>query len=171
MKFLTSIAACGLAFSPLAASAATTSQALYSNTATTVKDNLGNPLTAGGAPDGDGAIIQIGYFSGSTATFTGSWIAISGLGSVNPALLTSVGNGGDATSLGIFSSTVTFDTGLHSLLPAGGSQLAMRFYNGTTIGTSTHYNTVTSSNANWQFKAPATPAALPASLLLRRRRE
>jgi len=163
MKTFIRFAALGLALFPLAATAAT-SQVNYANINTTVKDNLGNPLTAGGNPNGDGAIIQIGYFSGSTATFTGNWIAISGLGSANPTLLTSVGDGGNSSNLGQFASGVTFDTVLNSSLPSGGTQLAMRFYNGTTISGSTYYNTVTSSNVNWQFKTPSTPAPLPAAL-------
>src|SRR6202023_4185102 len=40
-------------------------------------------------------------------------------------------------------------------LPPAGTQLALRFYNGTTIGSSTFYNTVTDSL--WKWVANNTP--------------
>jgi hypothetical protein len=164
MKFPIIIVACAVGLLPLAVTAAT-SQVDYVSMDTTLKDNLGNPLSAGGNPDGDGAILQVGYFLGGTANFAGTWVAITGLGSANSSLLTSVGDGGDATTLGIFSGTVIFDPAVNGSLPAGGTQLAIRFYNGTSINGSTHYNTVTSLATSWQFQTPSTPAPTPPTSL------
>jgi len=125
------------------------------------------PSSTPNSSPGDGAVIQIGYFSTSTDSFAGTWIPITGAGSANTSLLTTIGDGGDNTvdSAGIFNGTISFNDALASAstnLPPDGTQLAIRFYNGTTIAGSTHYNTVTSTS--WNFKAPSTPAPLPESL-------
>ena len=150
-----------------AGSYAAVSQVDFVNSITPILDNVGNPLLPGTSIDGDGDLIQIGYFSGDTATFSGDWIPITGLGSANPTLLTSIGDGGDSTSFGIFSGSILFDTtdpASSSALPTGGTQLAIRFYNDTTEATATHYNTVTSSDLSWEFPTPSTPQGTPAAL-------
>ena len=152
-------------FSTSLLSAATSSVSLV-NTSTEVKDNTGSVfLQAGAADQGDGDLIQVGYFTGGTSSFSGTWIAITGIGSSNPSLVTSIGDGGDETSNGIFSINITFDTsdsGKSGDLPATGTQLGLRFYNDTTSATATHYNTVT--DTSWTFKElindPSTPRAL-----------
>lgn len=139
----------------------------YGNTVTPITTLAGTNLTAGGNAAGDGAVIQIGYFTGATATFSGTWVPITGLGSVNSSLLTSIGDGGEASDTGIFQFAAIFNTDNPTAsgnLPAADTQLAFRFYNGTTIGNSTHYNTVT--NASWLFKNPATPAPTPITMSL-----
>lgn len=139
---------------------AATSQVDFSNTDVLITNLAGVALTSGGDAIGDGAVIQIGYFSTSTSGFQGEWVAITGNGSLNSSILTSVGDGGDSTSSGIFSGIAAFDTAVHTGIPTGGTQLAIRIYDGTTVATSTTYNTVTSTA--WTFVAPATPAPLPA---------
>lgn len=144
---------------------AATSQINYSNINQVVTDILGIPLTSGPDGNGNGAIIQIGYFTTTTATFQGDWVPITGLGSLNSGFLTTVGDGGDSTTHGIFSGEVVFNDNSPATstgLPAAGAQLAIRFFNGTTLENSTHYNTVTS--ASWNFVAPATPTPLPETL-------
>lgn len=130
-----------------------------------------NPLTGGTAADGDGAVLQLGYFSSAAAgnNFAGMFIPLSGEGSANFGLIpgslaetydqTSVGdqtiNGaGDGT----FALTLNFTMGNPSTgnnLPAAGTPLSIRFYNGTSIAGSTFFNTV--SNNAWTFKTPTTP--------------
>jgi hypothetical protein len=153
-----SVALCSLSF-------AATVQIDYGNTTVPMTTLGGVNLTAGGNAAGDGAIIQIGYFTGATSTFTGTWVPITGLGSVNSALLTSVGDGGESTDTGIFQAVAIFNTDnpqASGSLPANNTQLAFRIYNDTTLAGSTHYNTVT--NANWLFKTPATPAPTPITM-------
>lgn len=147
-------------------SAAATSAVSLINTNTTVKDNTGTvALDAGGNPASDGDVIQVGYFSTDTSSFSGTWIPITGNGSSNTNLLTTIGDGGDATADGIFSINVTFDDSdpqRSSNLPAGGAQLALRFYNASSVASATHFNTVT--DASWTFKSLSTNVQTPSLL-------
>ncbi|HEY4281910.1 MAG TPA: PEP-CTERM sorting domain-containing protein [Chthoniobacterales bacterium] len=126
-------------------------------------------LNGGTAADGDGAVLQLGYFTG--ANFTGSFIALTGEGSLNTGTIpdaspaetmnkTSIGdltNQGGANGefwlpeLDFVSGSLTSGNNL----PANNTQLAIRIYNGTTIASSTFYNTVTDSL--WKWVTPATP--------------
>ncbi len=131
------------------------------NLNTPIVDNTGTALTAGIAADGDGAIYQIGYFSVDTAGFTGTWIALTGDDSANPTLISSIGDSGDGSD-GLLTQSFGFDDVTHNSLPAAGTQLALRFYNATSVAGSTHYNTVT--NAAWTLNSfsdsPSPPQAL-----------
>jgi hypothetical protein len=139
-------------------------------------------LTGGNANvDGDGTVLQLGYFTGATSAgnnFTGSWVPLSGQTSANNALVpgsdpgenynqTSIGDrhnffAGDGT----FALSLTFtasDPNSGNSLPASGTILSIRFYNNTTIGTSGFYNTV--SNNSWTWTAPTDAGAtIPISL-------
>jgi hypothetical protein len=133
--------------------------------------NQGNTLLNGGtSADGDGVVLQLGYFTG--ANFTGNFIPLTGEGSLNtdpipgsspanePMNKTSIG---DLTSEGgtngeFWLPELDFVAGSGTSgnnLPASMTQLAIRFYNGTTIANSTFYNTVT--DAAWKWVNPATP--------------
>lgn len=139
------------------------------NTAATIK------LTGGTSLDGDGAVLQLGYYSAATTAdnFSGSWVALSGEASLNTAIIqgssppepytkTSIGdrNSQGGADGAFFLGTLTFfpanPLSNHDL-PTPGTPLAVRFYNGTTIATSTYYNTV--SDDAWLWKIPATPTA------------
>lgn len=138
-------------------------------------------LTGGTAADGNGAVIQLGYFSAATTgtvagNFLGVWTPLTGEGSANnggniagssPAETfnkTSIGDNGGAD--GEFGITVVFNStvlGTFNNLPSSTSiPLAIRFYNGTTIAGSTFYNTV--SNDLWLWKFPAAAAPLPPTI-------
>ena len=125
-----------------------------SNLNTPITDNVGTALDAGSAADGDGFVYQIGYFTGDTNTFTGTWVALTGAGSANPGLVTTIGDSGGGPD-GLISQSITFDDTIHNSLPAGGAQLAIRFYNSTLPNTATHFNTVT--NTTWTLNAFSTP--------------
>ena len=142
-------------------------QILDQNTAAT------NPLTAGPAGDGNGAILQLGYFTG--ANFTGTFVPLSGQGSANTAIVpgssppemynqTSIGDrGAFFAGPGTFSLQLSFtstDPTSNNNLPASGTPLAIRFYNGTTLASSTFFNTVSSTSTTWQWQSPNTPPAL-----------
>ena len=130
----------------------------------------GSTLLSGGtSADGDGFVLQLGYFTG--ANFTGTFVPLTGEGSSNTDLIpgsspaepmnkTSIG---DQTSQGgvngeFWLPEIDFVGGSltsGSNLPAANTQLAIRFYNGSTIATSTDYNTVTDSL--WKWTSPNTP--------------
>jgi hypothetical protein len=137
-------------------------------------------LTGGTTNDGDGAVLQLGYFTGATAAnnFAGTWVALSGEGSLNTAIVpgsvppegynkTSIGDrnaffAGDGT----FALSLTFtagDAASGNSLPPAGTILSIRFYNATTIASSSFYNIV--SNDTWVWQAPVPQGVnIPISL-------
>jgi hypothetical protein len=104
--------------------------------------------------------LQLGYFTG--APFTSTWVPLTGSGGANSAFSTT--SIGDITANGAgdgsFAMNLNFTLGSGTSgvsLPANLTQLAIRFFNNTTIAGSTFYNTVTDST--WLWKTPATPPA------------
>jgi hypothetical protein len=152
------------------ASADTTTVAFDSGSQTLF--NQSNAVLSGGSSnDGNGDVLQLGYFTG--ANFTGSWVPLSGQGSANTAVIsgsndnetynqTSIGDlNGNGAGDGTFAISLDFVSGNPTSgnnLPAANTQLAIRFYNGTTIAGSTFYNTVTDSL--WKWQAPTTPPSV-----------
>lgn len=127
-----------------------------------LRNQSGTALTGGSTSvNFDGAVLQVGYFSSATVgnNFAGNFIPLTGQGSlfnVQTTIGDSVLNGGDNGS--IFSDRLDIVTGLNGgandgLLPAANTPLSIRFYNATTIGASTFFETV--SNNLWLWKAPA----------------
>lgn len=123
-------------------------------------------LTAGPAGDGNGAVLQLGYYTGATDpsnNFTGTWVPLTGLGSANTDYnTTSIGdkNSDTGNTDGTFVLQLFFGNAGSSMnLPVSTNQiLSIRFYNGTTLANSTFYNAVSSDDWKWQ-----TPAAAPNS--------
>lgn len=124
------------------------------------------PLTGGNPTvDGDGDVLQLGYYTGATDNnnnFTGTWVPLTGETSLNTAYShTSIGDrnafgAGDGT----FANSLNFvaaDATSGNSLPPAGTILSIRFYNSTTIASSTFYNVV--SDDLWKWSAPATPTA------------
>jgi hypothetical protein len=161
-----------------------TGTTLYAQTTTVSLDSgsvsvfnqASTPLSGGSALiDGDGAVLQLGYYDAATTAnnFAGNWVPLTGQTSANIAIVpgsspaepynaTSIGdttaNGGsDGT---FFLSGLNFTVGdltSGNSLPASNTiPLAIRFYNGTTIATSTFFNVV--SDDLWLWKTPSTPA-------------
>ena len=137
--------------------------------------NQSNTLLSGGtSADGDGFVLQLGYFTTSTANFTGTFVPLTGEGSLNTATITNSSPAepynktsiGDITAEGgvngqFFLPGLNFVAGdplSGNSLPTAGTQLAIRFYNNTTIGTSSFFNTVTQSQ--WIWTTPATPPSV-----------
>jgi PEP-CTERM motif len=135
--------------------------------------NLGSTaLTGGTSLDGDGAVLQLGYFSSATAAnnFSGTWVALSGQTSLNTAIISGSNDSepynktsiGDLTNAGAgdgtFALSLTFVAGdptSGNSLPTAGTPLAIRFYNGTSIATSTFYNTVSADSWIWLTPQPS----------------
>lgn len=148
----------------------------------TFQTNLGVDLSPGGPADGNGTVIQLGYFSGATAgdNFLGTWIPLTGEGSANTGQIdgltinfnqTSIGDSftGTANTPGTFALGVVFDTAVSNKsqnLPGSTSiPLAIRFYNTTTVTGASLYNTVSSDLWMWQTPGPGPiPPTLNLSL-------
>ena len=138
-----------------------------------ILDQNNNPLTAGPVGDGNGAVLQLGYYSGGSTTnnFLGTWVALSGETSLNTAIIagsappeqynqTSIGdlsvNFADTATFALQLSFRQGDPTSGNSLPASTTiPLALRFYNDTTIASSTHYNVV--SDDDWLWKSPSFP--------------
>ena len=138
-----------------------------------------NPLSGGTALNGNGDVLQLGYYDGATTAnnFAGNWVPLSGEGSLNTAVVPNQGSPtplptgetynqtsiGDVTANGAgngtFAISLDFVVGNalsgNSLPPSTTIPLALRFYNGTSIATSTSYNVV--SDDLWLWKTPNTP--------------
>jgi hypothetical protein len=117
-------------------------------------------LTSGGTGDNDGAIIQLGYYSSATlannfGTAGGTdWVALTGFGSSNPSIDTTVGDGIGSTDAGLVFSASSFLSSSSSL-PTAGTVLSLRIYSSTTsVSSPTKYNAV--SNDSWLWLTPAT---------------
>lgn len=145
----------------------------------TLKDNLGVNLSPGLAADGDGAVLQLGYYTSGTATnnFLGTWVPLTGDGSLNTGDIaldnsgtinlnqTSVGDlNANGPGAGQFALSVQFDDadatrnqGLPGMV-AGTTPLVLRFYNASTFAGATLYNAVSSDLLGWRWQ---TPSALP----------
>jgi hypothetical protein len=117
-------------------------------------------LTAGNVNvAGDGAVVQLGYFSGATSdnnNFVGNFVPITGQGSANfgkaPDFNTTIGDFGlGADSPGSINLSVIFDSAASLLnLPQVGTVLSLRIYNGTTLANSSHFMLL--SNNAWKWK-------------------
>ena len=131
-------------------------------------------LDPGTASNGDGAIIQLGYYDLATAAnnFNGTWHALSGEGSLNTAgntgaglsiNMTTIGDNGAALIRGVFAFSLVFDNtlaGTFNDLPSATTiPLAIKFYDGTSIASSNFFNVV-SSDA-WLWKTPTAPNPQP----------
>jgi len=152
-----------------------------------VFDQLVSKLNPGTAADGDGAILQLGYYDQATAlnNFLGTWHALSGTESANTGGNTGgavarafnttsigdVGGGAAPAGSGIFGFSLVFDSsisGTFNDLPSNTTiPLAIKFFDGTTLfdgvtprGTDAHYYNVVSNDA-WLWKTPVAPAPLP----------
>jgi len=148
--------------------------ATYSISASSVivwKDSSDSALSRGdSATDGDGSVIQIGYFLGvsslkDTSTFTTSdWAAFTpftGLGSPNDtAFDTTIGdnvsNPGSNAPAGMYSLGISYNDAINNGLPGTippEIRLGVRVYN-STEGATGNFNTVTRNNSAWVLTKP-----------------
>lgn len=108
-------------------------------------------LSAGSSIDGDGTLLQLGFYNAATTSnpFSGAWIVLA---------TASVGDTG-IDQLGRFDVTTTLVEGAFTQ-PSIGTPLAIRFYNGTTVGSSRFFNAASDTSGTWNWIAPDTPAPL-----------
>lgn len=124
----------------------------------TLKDLNGTSLTAGTSADGDGTILQLGYYTAATTgnPFAGDWVAMTGPGT---SYQTTMGDSGNNPN-GTFKLEVLFTQGSYSFAePAVGTPLALRFYNTTSLAGSTYFNAVTDTTGGFNWVAPADPTS------------
>jgi hypothetical protein len=139
-----------------------------------------NALFGGTTADGNGDVLQLGYYSSATVAnpFAGTFVPLSGEGSLNTAIIPSSPSNeqyfqtsiGDLNSFGV-AQNGTFAIGLDFVagsltsgnsLPTAGTPLSIRFFNGTTIGGSSFFNAVANpTNLQWLWQSPAAPPLNP----------
>lgn len=153
-----------------------------------VFDQLVSKLNPGTAADGDGAIIQLGFYDNASTgnNFLGTWHAMTGIGSLNTGGNTGLAHSYNTTSIGdsgggaapdgsgIFGFSLVFDSsiaGTFNDLPNSTTiPIAIKFFDGTTLFdgvtprvTDAHYFNVVSNDA-WLWKTPTVPAPLPPTI-------
>ena len=165
---LVALALAALVCTPRAAKAAQTavsfdsgSQFLYTTAAKTTLLTAGVLTTTG-----DGAVLQLGYYSLATtaAPFAGTFIPLSGATSANtPYAYTAIGdlnsNGaGNGQFAFVQMSFMAGSATTGNNLPAAGMPLSIRFFNNTTLAGSTAFNAVSDpTNAQWLWQTPEVP--------------
>ena len=144
-----------LGFDAVANAAATTQITLAANNVV-FKNNGGVALSSGTAADGDGTILQLGYYTVATTAdpFAGNWVPMTGPGT---SFQTTMGDYGNNPN-GVFKLTLLFTAGsLGFTAPVDGTPLALRFYDSTSIATSTYFNAVSDTTGAFNWVAPAEP--------------
>ena len=114
-------------------------------------DSENDLLSAGTAADGDGTLLQLGYYSNATLSnpFAGNWITLS---------TSSVGDTGLNWS-GRFSTSTLF-TEDEFTPPAAGTPLAIRFFDGTSVANSSFYNAASVTDGSWNWIQPTGQGAV-----------
>jgi len=135
---------------PAIKAATTVNIAWYNDntTGTEFKDHSGILLTAGTSLMGDGAVLQLGYYTGATLAdpFVGTWVALTGPGT---GLTSTIGDFYPYQN-GIFSFGNKFQSDSPNV-PAIGTPLAIRFYDTTSLATANYFNCVSKTNGSWNW--------------------
>lgn len=111
-----------------------------------LENHIALPLSAGSSATGDGTLVQLGYYSSATQAtpFSGTWVTLA---------TTSMGD--DSVDIsGKFATTSTFIGGAFAA-PEVGTPLAIRFFDGVSLGTSSYFNVASNISGGWNFVAPA----------------
>lgn len=153
-------------FALISVSRADTTSFVAQNFSTPILNHAGVALSAGTAANGDGSLIEVGYYNGAVAGnsstyFTGSFVPLSGPNSANTlfSLSTTIGDTDSLQSgpFGLFAIQLDFDTTKAgaSVVPTGALPLVLRFYDSNSIASSTYFNSVSSLSSNWNWTAPS----------------
>ncbi len=118
----------------------------WSNDRTLHQPDVLLPLSAGTAEDGDGTLLEVGYYSlATTATpFAGEW---------NVLAAGSIGDTGGQRD-GFFNITTQLIGGTF-IAPPVGTPLAIRLYDASTLADSNLFNAVSNDNGTWNWVEPA----------------
>lgn len=135
-----------------------------------LRDAAGAALTGGSTADGNGAVVQVGYYTNATVgnnfgNALSTFVPLTGEGSLFN-VVTTIGdaNANGAGSGTLFSNALNIFAGLNGgandgLFPTVGTPLSIRFFNATTIAASTFSESI--SNNLWLWKAPAAAPTQP----------
>lgn len=120
-----------------------------------LQDGAGKPLSAGFTENGDGTLLEFGYYSAASSAdpFARIWNPLTGPASES-MIVTTIGDGLPPEN-GVFSIGLYLDTALPGF-PADGTPLALRFYNGKTRATSTSFNAVANPGDQWAANSVGT---------------
>lgn len=151
MKNLFSIAVFAVTIANLHAASVIVNWSIATDPVRRLVDSTGVPLSAGTSLPGDGTLVQLGYYDLATMAnpFSGAWVILA---------TTSMGDNGVEVA-GKFSTSSLLSDGSF-LAPAVGTPLAIRFYDGTSVSSSSFYNAVSVSDGTWNFINPSDPAAV-----------
>ena len=125
----------------------------------------GVPLTRGTAAFGDGAVLQLGYYTGATQSspFSGNWMPLTGPGSLH-SITSTIGD-----SIGFSDGKFAIITGFKSDeadVPPPGRTLAIRFYDATSLATANYFNAVTNTDGTWNWITGDPEPTLNLAILL-----
>lgn len=138
-----------------------TPEAIYASNGVT-------PLSgAGTSANGDGFVLQLGYYTGATNgsdLFTGTWIPLYGPGSVNSGLFPTAGMGDGTGTTGtddrfVLTGTVDLTTNTTTDVPSQGQIMAIRYYNASSVGTATFFGAI--SDTSWIWETPLPEPSSP----------
>ena len=122
------------------------------------------PLTNGSptpANDGNGAVLQLGYYGSSTVgnNFLGTWTPITGAGGPNSAFsTTSIGDANaNGAGSGTFAMNLVFDTlgTTSNVVPPVGQVLSLRIYDAISIAGASRFMSL--SDDLWLWKPAGNP--------------
>jgi hypothetical protein len=110
-----------------------------------------SPLSAGTAASGDGTLLELGYYTLASIAnpFAGNWMVLA---------TSTMGDDGIEVA-GRFSTTTILGANISPSL-TGATPLAIRFYDGTSIGNSNYFNTISNSSGTWNYITPTDPAPI-----------
>lgn len=148
MKTILNIIFCLITISNLNAASLIINWSITTNPVRLLGNFSGAALSAGTAASGDGTLLQLGYYDMATTAspFSGSWIVLA---------TSSIGDDGIGVA-GRFSTTSTLVSGSFTA-PSVNTPLAIRFYDGSSVGTSLFFNAVSATNGTWNFVNPSDP--------------
>lgn len=108
-----------------------------------------SPLSSGTSAPGDGTLLELGYYSSASVSnpFQGSWTV----------LATSTTGDDGMNVAGSFSTKSILGPSSDPLLITT-TPLAIRFYDGRSVGTSTYFNAVSNTSGAWNYIVPTSPS-------------
>lgn len=108
-----------------------------------------SPLSAGTSASGDGTLLELGYYSSASVSnpFQGFWTVLA---------TSTIGDDGMNVAGSFSTKSILGPSNDPSLTTS--TPLAIRFYDGTSVGNSTYFNAVSNTSGAWNYIAPTTPS-------------
>lgn len=143
----------------VAAEAVATTQITLATNNVVFKNNGVVALSSGTTADGDGTILQLGYYTAATTAdpFAGNWVPMTGPGT---SFQTTTGDSGNRANGGFKLSLLFTAGGIGFTVPPDGTPLALRFYDSISIDTSTYFNAVSNPSGMFNWFTPTEPQSI-----------